>query len=260
MKTRVHWDEDQIESIAAAFVRLRTKEPFVAYTKYLAKAQEECIVPDERRKLYTVNAVPLLKTRIQALWEKAVNAEPLPPQIINIPVEKEVDYAELAARLDTPTLVAMLTKRITDALSGLHLTNGNDRPLAPSKAAPPLNLITPPPSPPRPPRVAFLHVELKFFSELQAEVERLKIPVDLRGVDIHHKGPPKIPMSADFVVFMKNTVGGLAMKTALLGWHRSRVYVMEQDTLQQAVKTMYDILSKKIHIPATLPAPAQARV
>jgi hypothetical protein len=260
MKTRVHWDEDQIESIAAAFVRLRTKEPFVAYTKYLAKAQEECIVPDERRKLCTVNAVPLLKTRIQALWEKAIQSEPTPPQIIEIPVEKTPDFAEIAARLDAPTLVAMLTKRVTDALSGLHLANGLERPLAPTKAAPLASILTPPPPPPRPPRVAFLHVELKFFSELQAEVERLKIPVELRGVDIHHKGAPKIPMSADFVVFMKNATGGLAMKTALVGWHRSRVYVLEQDTMQQAVKTLYDILSKKIHVPATLPAPAPARV
>lgn len=263
MKERVHWDEDQIESLAAAFVRLRSQNLFISYSQLLDQAQEECFIPDLRRSLASVNQVPYLKDRILALYAKAVNAEPPPPHIIEIPVEKPVDLTELYNNLDTPTLMALLTKRFGEVVDKIRFTNGSEPHVeqnATARAAKPsIGMFAPVPQEKKPllPRVAFCHVELKVFSQLREEVERQKIAVVLRGVDIAKKGVA-IQLSADFVVFMKNSIGGVAWKTALATWPRSRVFVVDNN-VDSALQKMRDIVSLNIHIPPNVPATAQAR-
>lgn len=255
---RIYWDEDQIESIAAVFVRLRSHDPFITVRPLLKKAQEECLIPELRRTLASVNSVPLLKERIKALFANAVQAEPPPPQIIEIPVEKPVDLLDVSNRLDTPTLMALLTKRFGEVVDKIRFTNGSEHVSAPVHTAPPISLLAPvrPPEKPRPIRVAFCGVDLPVFAKVQAELERQKIPVELRGVDLAKR--TQIPISCDFVVFMKNATGGYAWKTALAAWPRTRVFQLEQDTVEFAVQKMRDIVSMKVNIPANVPAPKTA--
>jgi hypothetical protein len=257
---RIHWDEDQIESLAAGFVRLRSHNPFAPYGKLMDKAQEECLIPDQRRPLATVNLVPLLKERIVALYAKSLQADPTPPQIIEIPVEKPVDLVEISNRLDTPTLMALLTKRFGEVVDKIRFTNGNEhQPAMPRAAAASISLLTPtPPEKPRNPRVAFCHVELKVFSQLQDQVERNKIPVELRGVEIAHKGTA-IPMSCDYVVFMKNAIGGVSWKAAMQSWPHKRISTVDNN-VEAALQKMRDIVSQQIHVPANGVPAAQARV
>ena len=259
MKTRTHWDEDQIESLATVVVRLRSKDPFMAVRPLLKKAQEECLIPDLRRQLASVNVVPLLKSRIIALYAKAVQAEPPPPQIIEIPVEKTVDYIELANRLDTPTLAAILTDRIIKGLSGLRVPNGNEAHSATAKSAPASisMLAVASQEKPRRVRVAFCHVELKVFSQLREQVDRNKIEVELRGVDIAHKGAT-IPVSCDYVVFMKNAIGGVAWKAVMANWPNKRISTVDNN-VEAALQKMRDIASQHIHVPAQAPALSQVR-
>jgi hypothetical protein len=248
---RISWDEDQIESLAAAFVRLRGHDPFVAVRVLLKKAQDECLPEDEHRNLASVNVVPLLKERIRALFERAVQAEPSPPQIIEIPVEKPVDLLELSNRLDTPTLMALMTKRFGEVVDKIRFTtNGSEQHAATARAdVPPISVLAPAPKEtPRPIRVAFCGVDLPLFAKVKTELERNKIAVEIRGVDMGKR--QQIPVSCDFVVFMKNATGGHAWKTALSAWPRARVFVLEQDTVDYAVQKMRDIASMKVHIPA----------
>jgi hypothetical protein len=256
---RVHWGEDQIESLAIAFVRLRSHNPFAPCGVLMDKAQEECLIPDQRRPLATVNLVPLLKERIVALYAKSSQAEPPPPQIFEIPVEKPVDLVEISNRLDTPTLMALLTKRFGEVVDKMRFANGNEQhPATARTAAPSVSLLTPkPPETPRKPRVAFCHVELKVFSQLQEQVERNKIPVELRGVEIAHKGTA-IPMSCDYVVFMKNAIGGVSWKAAMQTWPHSRISTVDNN-VEAALQKMRDIVSMKIHVPANGVPAAQAR-
>jgi hypothetical protein len=259
MKTRIKWNEDEIESLAAAFVRLRSKDPFITVRPLLTKSQEECLTDDKHRALASVNVVPLLKERIKALYAKALLAEPLPPQIIEIPVEKPVDYIELANRLDTPTLAAILTDRIIKGLSGLRVNNGSEVHSATAKAAPASisMLAVASLEKKRLVRVAFCHVELKVFSQLQEQVERSKIEIELRGVDIAHRGGA-IPVSCDYVVFMKNAIGGVYWKTAMAGWPHKRIFTVDNN-VEAAMQKMRDIASLQVHVPAQAPNLSQVR-
>jgi hypothetical protein len=43
MAKRVHWDDDQIESLAQAFVRVRLQDPIITVRPILRKVQEETL-------------------------------------------------------------------------------------------------------------------------------------------------------------------------------------------------------------------------
>jgi hypothetical protein len=245
MRTRICWNEDQIESLAKVIVRLRAQNMFTPLSELLAAAQDECLPDNEHRKLCSIRNVPLLYERTRALWEAAVHAEPTPPQIIQIPVEKPVDYLELASRLDAPTLMALLTKQAVGLLEKIHWTGTAEHHAATAKTAPPISLFAPPPAAKlRPPRVAFCGVDLPLFAKLRTELETGKILVELRGVDLAKKGQ-SIPLSADFVVFMKNATGGLAWKNARAAYPDKRVFVIENN-LPAAVQKMRDIAAMQL--------------
>jgi len=246
-----------MDSLAQKFVELRLRNPFIAYTKLLAKAQEEVFIPELRRHIITVNSLPYLKERILTLFRLSGTPETPPPHVIEIPVPAPVDFIDLANRLDLPSLMAILTKHAQDTLAGLRLaSNGTEHPAATAKTAPVSLLTTNGPVKQRPARVAFCTGDSSLLTKLRTEIENNKIAVELRGVDIEHR-PPQIPISADFVVFPKKALGGTAWDLARQGWGKSgRVFVVENH-LEAAVQKMRDISSMKLNLPAAL---AQAPV
>jgi hypothetical protein len=256
---RIHWDDDQIESLAQAFVRLRLKDPLITVRPLLKRVQEECLVPEQRRALACIKVEPRLYDRVRTLWRHTLEqSAPPPPQIIEILVEKPIDYTVLAARLDTPSLMALLTQRVTDGLASLRLAIGAEQPAVPVKTIPMASLLVPPvPEKKYEPRVAFCHVELKVFSQLKEQVERFKIPVELRGVDIAKRGAA-VPLSADFVVFMNNCVGGVSWKSVMSSWPHGRIFVVDNN-LPSALQKMRDIVSLNLHVPAPTATRIQTR-
>lgn len=251
--SRIKWEADQIESLAGVFVRLRIKNPFASVNNLLTKAQEETLVPDQRRNVGSINQIPLLVERIKALMIVATNAEPPPPTIIEIPVEAPVDFLELSRRLDLPSLMSLVTEKVSQSLAGFALANNNHapQPTATTKAVPVSLFVQKPVEKPRPPRVLFACMDNHLFQKIKDEVERLKIEVELRGWDID-RNATSITVQADYVMFPKKALGGIAMHTARSQYPEKRVKILADNTPESAIKCLYDILSLKTTIPARI--------
>ncbi len=253
----IKWNEDDIESLAGAFVKLLTKNPFLEKKQLIAKAQEQCFVPERRRHFTSVNNIPLLKDRILSLYRKAIQSEPPPPVIIEIPVERPVDYVELANRLDTPSLAALLTKRLMEGLGNLHLNGNGTQPSASARpATSPISLFaaTASQETKRPPCVAYCCTEASSFNHIRDKVEKEKIPVELRWVDLDRR-PPAIPMRANYVIFPKKATGGTGWDTAIAA--KKQIYIVENN-IEAGVQKILDIVSLNARVPACTQPPTQA--
>ena len=247
------WNEDEIESLARTFVALRLKDPFTAVLPILKKAQEQCFIPEKRRQLCSIKIIPLLHERVKALWMQT--AEPPPPQIIEIPVERPVDYQSVAEHLDAPSLMALVTKRLGETVeqfSQALCVPGQTVPIKPAHTV--SLLIPPPPEKPRPPMVGFCCGDSSLFAKLRNEADRLKIPVELRFINLETH-TAQIPVSCDFVIFPEKSTGGPAWATARALWGKNGRVKVVQNNVAASVQALHDIVSLNVHVPAQLPAP-----
>lgn len=236
---RVRWDDSIIEKLAKAFVAARAADPLTQVGPIMDKNQAEILVPDQRRQFASVKAVPALYDRILALWQQTVHAQTPEPRIIQVEVPTPVDFAELARQLDTPTLVALLTTRLGEALEGLRLpasAGGASAVKVKSSGPPQLSVLAAAAPKRRPPRVAFCGMNLEVFNKLCDEIQQKNIPVDLRFVDAA-KHDPQVPLTADFVVFAQNSIiNNSAFALARSNWPKDRVFVVPNNATDTMTK------------------------
>lgn len=249
-ENRVRWDSLEIETLAKAFVAARIADPFRQVGPLMDKVQKEFLEPNRRREFAPLTGVPALHDRIVALWQQAVSTIAPVPRIIEIDVPRPVDFAELASRLDTPTLMALLTSRIGEALEHLRLpaTAGGAsahkaKPVVPSG----LSLLAATAPKLRPPRVAFCGMNLEVFNQLTQEIQKKNIPVELRFVDTA-RHDPQLPVSSDFVVFAQGAiVGSSTFAMARSNWPQDRVFVVGNNTAS-AVEKLRELGARQIPV------------
>jgi hypothetical protein len=242
----IKWTDDEMKLVADKFIELRLSDIFVSPTMLLDLSQEA--LPQERRRAIAgISAVPVLQKYINELWAKRANLEIPPPQIIEIQVPQPPNYAEIMQRMDTPSLAALLLARLGQQFQGIKIEAPPAPVPAPGKE--PISLIkaaSAQQTKSRHPRVALVAMGTKEYSQVMLEIEKHKLEIDLRPVDLsEHK--PSIPLSCDCVIFLGNALGGHVWKAAREHWPTSRLYNVAADT-SVIVQKLRDILAMKLSL------------
>lgn len=246
---RVHWDTIEVAVLAKKWVQLRIQYPFAPILVLLQQAQEAIFEADNRRPITSLSYVKGLEDAIMAEWKKGVSAEQPAPQIIEVAVEKPIDYVDLANRLDLETSITIAIKNILREFrsnGAAHDTTATAR-----SAAQPISMLVAASKAAieekkRPPCVLVCTVDGRLFSEAKAEVEKYKIPVELRWLDLD-TSKPNVPLRTEYVIFshgMNHTTP--VSQTILASVKRSNIRVVPPHTgtlLQAVMKEIRDISS-----------------
>ena len=247
-KTCVRWNEDEIESLAMKFVELRLKDPFGETKPLLSLAQETTLVPEKRRNI-SPRVCPELKDRIKAIWEKqqAPTMVQQEPTVIEIEVEKIPPLADIATRMDFPTVCALFGNHI---LRHFGRSEETPKPHIPAPATngtaapkPPISILTPPPPQNNKLRILYCSEEGDTFSQIETECKKYDLPVDLRWLNLEGKRKT-FPLSCDYVLFPQNATNGYALKAAKGRYNDDSIYIVLNGP-RHAVQKIRDICSLK---------------
>jgi len=188
----VRWTHEELTTLAAAMVKGRIEFPFATFADIFERSQRATLPGERQRTVAGPTAVPELMQAfvnqwMQATQPKTVEAEPPPPQIIEVQVEKEVSYPDLLNRLDLPSLVALvvakLEKPMGQLLTAMAASNGTQPAAVPALPAVPLPLITNTPNK-RLPRIAVVGARSSQFAAMEMEIKKMKLDekLDVRFV------------------------------------------------------------------------------
>lgn len=241
---RVEWTDEERELLAMGWVEARVTNPFESPGPLFEQVQRQLLDGTRQRSLASLKVDAKLYERICVLWkEQTSKAEPPAPRVIEIPVERPVNFMEIAHRLDFPTLMALVFDKAQKHFSAIKIEVPT-KPTPDTSTPPPISLLEatkPPPTEKRNPRVAFCYVDAPMASQVQSEVEHNKIPVDIRMVDLASR-EQAIPLSCDYVVFTQRLVGSKGWKAARDTWPQSKIFIVP-DHMRDVVQKMRDIAS-----------------
>lgn len=223
MKKHTVWDEQDVDRFAKELVKLRCEYPFGQITAQLLQAQEAIFDVNNRRNLTSFAQVKHLSERFTVHWKLAMKAEPLPPQIIQIPVEKEPDFISIMNRTELPTRIALLVESLAQLVGNGHTLNGgatarHDTPISLQRA------LTKPALEEKnqPLRVAICTPDGRMFADAMAAIKDFTVPMQLRHVDLDTRSP-SIPTTVDYVIFPHLSHASPAWKAARETWPAKNV-------------------------------------
>ena len=222
---KIRWDDIEIDQLAKSWVQFRVEFPFANQMQLLQMAQEKCFAANRRRNLTSLGYVKNLEERIMVHWTLAVKAEVPPPRIIEVPVEKPVDYRELLNRLPVPTLIGMAVEKALETFKGIPATNGHAPVETTGTARTSIqNLLSEPAKEAKkiPPRVAVCTPDGRLFSQLQEAVKKNGFDLELRHVDLDTRSPA-IPTSVNYVLFPHLSHASPTWKAAREDWPRKSI-------------------------------------
>ena len=219
----IRWDELEVDRLARELAKLRAENPFGQIQALVQQAQENVFDITKRRRFTSLMNVKNLPERFMVHWKLAVNAEPLPPQIIEIPVEKEPDFISVMNRTPLATRVALLVESLMQQFGNGHVLNGG----ATARLETPISLARAMTKPAlieqnKPVRVAICTPDGRMFAQATEAVKALGVSMELRQVDLDTR-KPAIPQSADYVVFPHLSHASPTWKAARETWPAKNV-------------------------------------
>ena len=235
----VQWTESELDKLASAFVQARLLDPYSSSVQVFCRAQENAgLDPDRHRSLGSLGAAPPLQERINRRLADLAHPEPLCPWIIEVPVDKPINWMELAYQFDLPTATAIWVSALTRA--NQHPGNGTVPATPPKPEISVFKAATPPEvAKPRQLCVSIVTPDHKMFLEIERECKQSQLEVELLWVDLDLKNP-MIKQRSNYVLFPNNALGGLSWSKTRDAWPKGRVRVIQANTgaLVQEIKTL----------------------
>lgn len=221
-RTHVAWTVAEVDILAQELAVARAENPFEPILVLLGKVQEKCLPTNRRRNITTWGNCQELRRMFLMRWRELLDAEksqPVPaaePQLVAVEVPRPVQFQDVVAQLDLPTILAALAARMeadrklaqdrSEAQFNALLEKfGAAKPALPERPGrPPVSFDR---HGPRLPRVAIIGPLASQFSAILEQVAKFNIRVEVRIVDKDSKeakSGSSIPVSCDYAIVTRH--------------------------------------------------------
>lgn len=229
--------------MAREFVLLRISAPFESPINLMKKAMHKTILQDRWRDVASLTLIPAVVKKASELWDENVmgpsaTAPVGGPTVIQIEVEKPVDYRELLAKLDGPTIAALAFAKLDGVMNTLSLARV-DAPKLPNAPKREISILEAASPKPVRPRVAVV-THANQFNDIRAKVAALEDRLDVRYID-GDKGTSGL-FSVEYAI-VTSANSHKVTERAQSAMPKDRVFFVEGIT--NLVQKLYDIAARQ---------------